>query len=65
MTDWPTTRKYPRTLQEAFPHAREWAYPVEATRLPWYVRWQGPILAGSIGVALAAALVYWWSNPYA
>ena len=65
MTDWPTTRKYPRTLREAFPHMREHAYPVEATRLGWWVRWQGPILACCIAVALAAALVFWWSNPHA
>lgn len=30
MSDWPTTRKYPRTLREAFPHDREWAYSCEA-----------------------------------
>lgn len=65
MTDWPTTRRYPRTLREAFPHSREHAYPVEATRLGWWVRWQGPILACCIAVALAAALVFWWSNPHA
>ena len=32
MNDWPTTRRFPRTLQQAFPHDREWAYPLEASR---------------------------------
>jgi hypothetical protein len=67
MDDWPTTRKYPRTLHEAFPHAREHSYPVRAYKPPcaWLVRWCGPILAVTIGAALASALIVWWSNPYA
>jgi hypothetical protein len=67
MDDWPTTRKYPRSLQEAFPHAREHAYPVERFRYPlsWLTRWAGPILALTIASALAGALFVWWSNPYA
>tara|TARA_R110000868_G_scaffold39383_1_gene137276 strand:- start:8783 stop:9016 length:234 start_codon:yes stop_codon:yes gene_type:complete len=29
-----TTRRYPRTLLEAFPHDRKWAYSVERTKAP-------------------------------
>ena len=28
MTDWPTTRRFPRTLQEAFPYGEEYAQSV-------------------------------------
>ena len=28
---WPTTRRYPRTLQEAFPRDSQWAYPCHRT----------------------------------
>lgn len=31
-TDWPTTRRFPRTMQQAFPGDREWAYPCEHYR---------------------------------
>lgn len=31
-TDWPTTRRFPRTMQQAFPGDREWAYCCEAPR---------------------------------
>ena len=31
-TDWPTTKRYPRTLQQAFPNDREWAYCCERPR---------------------------------
>ena len=29
-----TTRKFPRTLQQAFPRDREWAYAIERHRAP-------------------------------
>lgn len=29
-----TTRKFPRTLQQAFPKDREWAYAIELHRAP-------------------------------
>ncbi len=30
----PTVRKFPRTMQEAFPQDREWAYSIEKHRAP-------------------------------
>lgn len=29
-----TTRRYPRTLQQAFPRDRQWAYSIEKHRAP-------------------------------
>lgn len=29
-----TTRRFPRTLREAFPRDRQWAYAIERTRPP-------------------------------
>ena len=62
MTDKnPTTRRYPRSLQEAFPreHA-EWIFheprSVRGERL---CAW---LLSLILGVLLAVALVQWWSQ---
>ncbi len=55
-----TTRRFPRTLQQAFPHDREWAYPIER----YSRRTQqaaNVMLACAIGIGLALALVHWWS----
>lgn len=55
-----TTRRYPRTLSEAFPCER---YPaIERYRPPLAERIYGVLLATVIGVCLAAALVHWWSS---
>lgn len=48
----PTTRRYPRTLGEAFPHDAAYASAIEHHRV---VRGTGPLLAL---VALAALLVW-------
>jgi len=32
-----TTRRFPRTLREAFPHDREWSYSIEKHRSPMSV----------------------------
>jgi hypothetical protein len=55
-----TTRRYPRTLQEAFPADREWAYAIE--RHSRRMEAVGSVLlACGIGIGLALALVHWWS----
>ena len=55
------TRRYPRTLDEAFPHGA--AYGCALTRPETRgERAAGVALAIFIGVALAAALVNWWSS---
>lgn len=58
----PTTRRYPRTLQEAFPHDKQWAYPVEAYRRERWDAVASVLLAVAIGVAGALMLVHWWST---
>lgn len=55
-----TTRKFPRTLQQAFPHDREWAYPIERYSNR-YDQVGSVLLACAIGLGLALALVHWWS----
>jgi hypothetical protein len=55
-----TTRKFPRTLQEAFPQDRQWAYAVERTSRRMDAV-GSVLLACAIGLGLALALVHWWS----
>ena len=55
-----TTRRYPRSLQEAFPTDREWAYAVERYSRR-YESIGSVLLACGIGIGLALALVHWWS----
>jgi len=55
-----TTRRYPRTLQEAFPADRQWAYAVKRTSRRMDAV-GGVLLASLIGLCLALALVHWWS----
>lgn len=54
---YPTSRRYARTLAEAFPDER--AHCVEHYRAPRWHRPAGVLLAISIGVAGALALVAW------
>ena len=55
-----TTRRYPRTLQEAFPADRQWAYAVERTSRRMDA--VGSVLLASLfGLGLALALVHWWA----
>ena len=55
-----TTRKFPRTLQEAFPADRQWAYAVERTSQRMDAV-GSVLLAMVIGLGLALALVHWWA----
>jgi hypothetical protein len=55
-----TTRKFPRTLQEAFPQDRQWAYSLERTSRRMDAV-GSVLLACAIGLGLALALVHWWS----
>jgi hypothetical protein len=64
--DWPTTRRYPRTLAEAFPQERE-SRPIEHYRPPmWVPPWVelllSILLACAIGVGLAWTLIIWWTT---
>jgi len=55
-----TTRKFPRTLNEAFPQDRQWAYAVERTSRRMDAV-GSVLLASLIGLGLALALVHWWA----
>ena len=55
-----TTRRFPRTLQQAFPHDREWAYAIERSSRRFDAV-GNVLLACAIGGGLALALVHWWS----
>lgn len=58
---YPSTRKYPRTLQEAFP-GRDASY---ACAIERHRRWHaaGDVLAGiGLAVMLAFTLACWWSS---
>lgn len=56
-----TTRKFPRTLQEAFPADRQWPYAVE--RHSRRMESVGSVLlAVAISLGLALALIHWWSS---
>lgn len=55
-----TTRRFPRSLQEAFPQDRQWAYAIE--RYSNRTEQVGSVLlACAIGLGLALALVHWWA----
>ena len=55
-----TTRRFPRTLQEAFPTDRQWAYAIER-HSNRYEQVGNVLLACAIGLGLALALVHWWA----
>lgn len=55
------TRRYPRTLDEAFPGGAAYGCALERPA-PRGERLAGVALAICIGVALAAALVSWWAS---
>ena len=52
-----TTRRYPRTLQEAFPHDSRHAYAVERVASRTEAFW-GVVLACAIGIGLALVVAY-------
>lgn len=56
-----TTRRYPRTLHEAFPRDRQWAYAIER-HTPVRDALLDVALAAAIGIGLALALVHWWAS---
>jgi len=58
---WPTTRRYPRTLAEAWP--REYASPIEhyTSSARMWETVAGIALAVVIGVGLAWWMFAWWS----
>lgn len=57
----PTVRKFPRTLQEAWPSEARHAYAVEHYRAERYESVAGWLLAIVIGASLAVVLVKWWA----
>lgn len=52
------TRKYPRTLNEAFPNTADYACAVERPAESC----ADILLAVAIGIGLAALLIAWWSS---
>ena len=54
MSGYPTSRRYPRSLAQAWP--REHANPIEVHRRP--NRLLGVLMATAIGIALALTLVH-------
>ncbi len=56
----PTTRRYPRSLAEAFPRTAEYAIAIQAHHAP-ITRMADVITATLLGVLGAVALVAWWS----
>ncbi len=56
-----TTRRYPRTLDEAFHDAR-YANPIQHYPRSDVERVGGFVLVMIIGICLAAALVHWWAS---
>lgn len=56
MDKHPTTRKYHRTMAEAFPHDASNAYAIECYRTPLY--WVERIFGASVILACAAMFVY-------
>lgn len=58
----PTTRRYPRTMAEAFPRDPRHAYPIEAYKQERFDAVASVLLAIAIGVAGAVLLVAWWSS---
>lgn len=55
------TRRYPRTLAEAFPHGAEYGCAIEKP-VTTGERILDVAFAVFIGFCLAAALVSWWSS---
>lgn len=55
VVSWPTTRRHPRSLAEAFPFER--AFAVEVYRSPRVQWWLGVALAIAIAIGLGIALV--------
>ena len=54
----PTTRKFPRTMAEAFPSDARHAYAIEHSRR--FNAVGSVLLAIAIGLGLGLALVAWW-----
>jgi len=57
---YPTSRRHPRSLAEAFP--QDAAEAIHGYRVPRVELALGVVLAVVIGVLLAAALVHWWAS---
>jgi len=53
-----TTRKFPRTVLEAWPHR----HPYCTERCPPRIRWGRIVLATFIGVACGTLIAIWWSK---
>ena len=55
------TRKYPRTMDEAFPHGAEYGCAIERPETSGE-KLAGIVLAIVIGICLSGVLVQWWSS---
>lgn len=58
---FPTTRRFPRSLSDAFPDSRAVATEGNPHRVSLTERISDVLLAVAIGVVLAVALAAWWS----
>jgi hypothetical protein len=56
-----TTRRYARSMREAFPRDATYGCALEVYRAPLIDRIGGVLLACLIGFGLAVSLVAWWS----
>lgn len=54
-----TTKKYARTMDEAFPHGVDYATAIERYETPKWEMWADIVLAVCIGLVLAVGLYQW------
>jgi hypothetical protein len=56
---WPTSRRYPRTLREAFPHDARHAYAIERVASRRMQSVGGALVIIALVLTLASTLVSW------
>jgi hypothetical protein len=54
-----TTKKFARTMNEAFPHGVDYACAIERYRAPKWEKWADIGLAVAVGLCLAYGLYQW------
>lgn len=56
-----TTKKYARTMNEAFPYGVDYATAIERYETPKWEKWADIVLAVCIGLVLAAFAYHWFA----